>query len=214
MQKYSNHCSSNAKIGYFWVTKNGSQILLRHHTFILLCFSAPLLAFSETAIAEALANISTGSTSSLVPCSRSKNGSNTHLRTFLISDVVLNLKYGFAIINVYSLFLLFVFALLYWLGHSLRNKKNIIVLLVSTFFSSIIFYISANTVSFFFDPGYLKNISGWLMANTTGLPGYPPAWLFGLKSLLSNIIFASAFYFALIPKHETVKITGIQSQEV
>ena len=94
------------------------------------------------------------------------------------------------------------------------NKKNIIVLLVSTFFSSIIFYISANTLSFFFDPGYLKNISGWVMANTTGLPGYPPAWLFGLKSLLSNIVFASAFYFALIPKHETVKITRIQSQEV
>lgn len=52
------------------------------------------------------------------------------------------------------------------------------------------------------------------MANTTGLPGYPPAWLFGLKSLLSNIVFALAFYFALIPKHETVKITRIQSQEV
>ena len=52
------------------------------------------------------------------------------------------------------------------------------------------------------------------MANTTGLPGYPPAWLFGLKSLLSNIIFAYVFYFALIPKRETVKITGTQSQKV
>ena len=185
---------------------------------LLFCFvSVRLLpAFSETAIAEALANISP--LAALALCGAMllplRMAAILTFGTFLISDVVLNLKYGFAIINVYSLFLLFVFTLLYWLGHLLRNKKNIIVLLVSTFFSSIIFYISANTVSFFFDPGYLKNISGWLMANTTGLPGYPPAWLFGLKSLLSNIIFASAFYFALIPKHETVKITGIQSQEV
>ena len=185
---------------------------------LLFCFvSVRLLpAFSETAIAEALANISP--LAALALCGAMllplRMAAILTFGTFLISDVVLNLKYGFAIINVYSLFLLFVFTLLYWLGHLLRNKKNIIVLLASTFFSSIIFYISANTVSFFFDPGYLKNISGWLMANTTGLPGYPPAWLFGLKSLLSNIIFASAFYFALIPKHETVKITGIQSQEV
>ncbi|MBT15248.1 MAG: hypothetical protein CMO59_04585 [Verrucomicrobiales bacterium] len=185
---------------------------------LLFCFvSVRLLpAFSETAIAEALANISP--LAALALCGAMllplRMAAILTFGTFLISDVVLNIKYGFAIINVYSLFLLFVFTLLYWLGHLLRNKKNIIVLLASTFFSSIIFYISANTVSFFFDPGYLKNISGWLMANTTGLPGYPPAWLFGLKSLLSNIIFASAFYFALIPKHETVKITGIQSQEV
>ena len=185
---------------------------------LLVCFVSVRLipAFSETAIAEALANISP--LAALALCGAMllplRMAAILTFGTFLISDVALNLKYGFPIINVYSVFLFFVFALLYYLGHSLRNKKNIIVLLVSTLFSSIIFYISANTVSFFFDPGYLKNISGWVMANTTGLPGYPPAWLFGLKSLLSNIVFASAFYFALIPKHETVKITRIQSQEV
>ena len=185
---------------------------------LLVCFVSVRLipAFSEAAIAEALANISPLAAlalcvAMLLPL---RMAAILTFGTFLISDIVLNLKYGFPIINVYSAFLLSVFALLYWLGHSLRNKKNIVVLLVSTFFSSIIFYISANTVSFFFDPGYLKNISGWVMANTTGLPRYPPAWLFGLKSLLSNIVFASAFYFALIPKHETVKITRIQSQKV
>jgi len=187
-------------------------------TILLVCFVSVRLipAFSETAIAEALANISP--LAALALCGAMllplRMAAILTFGTFLISDVALNLKYGFPIINIYSVFLFFVFALLYYLGHSLRNKKNIIVLLVSTFFSSSIFYISANTVSFFFDPGYLKNISGWVMANTTGLPGYPPAWLFGLKSLLSNIVFASAFYFALIPKHETVKITRIQSQEV
>lgn len=185
---------------------------------LLVCFVSVRLipAFSEAAIAEVLANISP--LAALALCGAMllplRMAAILTFGTFLISDIVLNLKYGFPIINVYSAFLLSVFALLYWLGHSLRNKKNIVVLLVSTLFSSIIFYISANTVSFFFDPGYLKNISGWVMANTTGLPGYPPAWLFGLKSLLSNIVFASAFYFALIPKHETVKITRIQSQEV
>ena len=136
--------------------------------------------------------------------------------TFLISDIVLNLKYGFPLLNGYSIFLLFVFALLYVLGFALRkkNQNRFIVLLVTTLFSSIVFYILANTVSFIYDPGYVKNIKGWLMANSTGLPGYPPAWLFGIKTIFSNVLFATAFYFALMPKGETIKLTTYQSQKI
>ena len=91
--------------------------------------------------------------------------------TFLISDIVLNLKYGFPLLNGYSIFLLFVFASLYVLGFAFgkKNQSRFIVLLVTTLFSSIVFYILANTVSFIYDPGYVKNIKGWLMANSTGL---------------------------------------------
>ncbi len=189
-------------------------------TILLICFvSARLLpAFSESSVAEAMANISP--LAALALC----GGMLLPLRvaalltfgTFLISDIVLNLKYGFPLLNGYSIFLLFVFASLYVLGFALRkkNQNQFIVLLVTTLFSSIVFYILANTVSFFYDPGYVKNIKGWLMANSTGLPGYPPAWLFGIKTIFSNVLFAAAFYFALMPKGETIKLTTYQSQKI
>ena len=186
-------------------------------TILLICFvSARLLpAFSESSVAESMANISP--LAALALC----GGMLLPLRvaavltfgTFLISDIVLNLKYGFPLLNGYSIFLLFVFASLYVLGFALRkkNQSRFIVLLVTTLFSSIVFYILANTVSFIYDPGYVKNKG---MANSTGLPGYPPAWLFGIKTIFSNVLFATAFYFVLMPKGETIKLTTYQSQKI
>ena len=122
--------------------------------------------------------------------------------TFITSDIMLNLKYEQPIINYYSLFLLAVFAAIFTCGYLLRKHRKINVLLVSTIASSVLFYILLNTVSFFIDPHYSKNITGWFQANTTGLPGYPPAWLFGIRTLISNSIFALVFYFALSPKSD------------
>ncbi|MEC7856734.1 MAG: DUF6580 family putative transport protein [Verrucomicrobiota bacterium] len=189
-------------------------------TILLICFvSARLLpAFSESAVAEAMANISP--LAALALCGGMllplRVASVLTFGTFLISDIVLNLKYGFPLLNGYSIFLLFVFASLYVLGFALRkkNQNRFIVLLVTTLFSSIVFYILANTVSFIYDPGYVKNIKGWLTANSTGLPGYPPAWLFGIKTIFSNVLFTAAFYFALMPKGETIKLTTYQSQKI
>ena len=124
--------------------------------------------------------------------------------TFSISDIMLNLKYGQPIINYYSLFLLVFLAAIFTCGYLLRKHRRISVLLVSTIASSFLFYLLLNSVSFFMDPHYTKNITGWFQANTTGVPGYPPAWLFGLRTLMGNSIFALVFYFALSPKSDTL----------
>ena len=124
--------------------------------------------------------------------------------TFIISDVLLNLKYGQPILNYYSLFLLVLFAAIFGCGYLLRKHRRINVLLGSTIASSFLFYILLNSVSFFMDPHYAKNITGWFQANTTGVPGYPPAWLFGIRTLVSNSIFALVFYFAFSPKSDTL----------
>ncbi|MFL2478768.1 MAG: DUF6580 family putative transport protein [Verrucomicrobiales bacterium] len=124
--------------------------------------------------------------------------------TFSISDIMLNLKYGQPIINYYSLFLLVFLAAIFTCGYLLRKHRKISVLLVSTIASSFLFYLLLNSVSFFMDPHYTKNITGWFQANTTGVPGYPPAWLFGLRMLMGNSIFALVFYFALSPKSDTL----------
>jgi len=121
---------------------------------------------------------------------------------FITSDIMLNLKYEQPIINYHSLFLLVVFAAIFTCGYLLRKHRKINILLVSIIASSVLFYILMNTVSFFIDPHYSKNITGWFQANTTGLPGYPPAWLFGIRTLISNSIFALVFYFALSPKSD------------
>jgi len=185
---------------------------------LLICFvSIRLLpAFSQSTVAEMFANISP--LAALALC----GGMLLPMRiamiltfgTFLLSDTILNLKYGFSVITPYSLFLLMFFAAIYFLGYSLRNKKSFSVLLVSTFLTSILFYFFANTFSFMFDSGYQKNLTGWLLANSKGLPGYPPAWLFGIKFILSNTLFASAFYFALMPRNETIDVAIPQTQKI
>ena len=185
---------------------------------LLICFvSIRLLpAFSQSTIAEMLANISP--LAALALC----GGMLLPMRiamiltfgTFLLSDTILNLKYGFSIITPYSLFLLMFFAAIYFLGYLLRNKKSFSTLLVSTLLTSILFYFFANTFSFMFDSGYQKNLTGWLLANSKGLPGYPPAWLFGIKFILSNALFASAFYFALMPRNETIDAAIPQTQKI
>jgi len=124
--------------------------------------------------------------------------------TFITSDIILNLIYEQPILNYYSLFLLVIFAAIFMCGYLLRQHRRISVLLGSTIASSILFYILLNSVSFLTDANYSKNITGWLQANTTGLPGYPPAWLFGIRTLVSNSIFALVFYFALSPKSDTL----------
>ncbi|MDB4738094.1 hypothetical protein OAF75_04580, partial [Verrucomicrobiales bacterium] len=80
--------------------------------------------------------------------------------TFIISDVLLNLKYGQPILNYYSLFLLVLFAAIFGCGYLLRKHRRINVLLGSTIASSFLFYILLNSVSFFMDPHYAKNITG------------------------------------------------------
>ena len=47
------------------------------------------------------------------------------------------------------------------------------------------------------NPAYAKTIAGWVQALTVGLPGFPPTWLFGLKSLLGTGLFTGLFAGAM-----------------
>ena len=46
-------------------------------------------------------------------------------------------------------------------------------------------------------PSYAKTIAGWIQALTIGLPGFPPTWVFGLKSLLGTGLFTGLFAGAM-----------------
>jgi hypothetical protein len=56
-----------------------------------------------------------------------------------------------------------------------------------------LFYMLTNTLSWWMDPGYAKNLAGWIQALFTGLPGYPPSWDFFRNTLLSGGLFTALF---------------------
>lgn len=66
-------------------------------------------------------------------------------------------------------------------------------LLFGGIFGALIFYLLTNTLSWFIDPAYPKNLAGWIQALFTGLPGYPSSWEFFRNTLLSGAVFTALF---------------------
>lgn len=70
---------------------------------------------------------------------------------------------------------------------------------LGTLLGALLFYLVSNTVSWMVNPAYAKTIAGWVQALTVGLPlpGVPPTWVFGLKSLLGTGLFTGLFAGAM-----------------
>ena len=174
--------------------------------FLVLVFvvirTAPVYAGGE--IQEALANISP--MAALALCGGMflprRLGVGITFGAFIMSDILINLHYHQPLLNPYSVILLLVFAGLFMGGHFLSKSRGVMVLLGASVVGTVLFYLAGNTAAFFYDPAYPKGFPGWIQANTLGVPGYPPAWAFGLRSLAGNLVFAAAFYLALRPRRE------------
>jgi hypothetical protein len=113
----------------------------------------------------------------------------------LISDVVLNVHYGFSLLSPFVLSHYLGFALVGCLGLLLQNRTSLKTLLPASIAGSLIFYIVTNLVSWLFDPGYVKNFTGLVQALTVGLAKYSstPSWMFFRNSLLSDLLFTLLF---------------------
>jgi len=55
----------------------------------------------------------------------------------------------------------------------------------------VIFYLVTNTSSWIANPAYPRGLGGLWMSLTTGLPGFPPTWMFFRNSLVSDFLFAA-----------------------
>jgi glucan phosphoethanolaminetransferase (alkaline phosphatase superfamily) len=86
----------------------------------------------------------------------------------LISDVVLNIHYGFSLLSPFVLSHYLGFALVGCLGLLLQNRRSLKTLLPASIAGSLIFYIVTNLGSWLFDPGYVKNFTGLVQALTVG----------------------------------------------
>ncbi len=57
--------------------------------------------------------------------------------------------------------------------------------------SGLLFYLVTNTAAWIGNPSYPRGLSGLWMSLTTGLPGFPPSWMFYRNALVSDLIFGA-----------------------
>jgi hypothetical protein len=113
----------------------------------------------------------------------------------LISDIVLDAHYGFSLFSPFVLSHYLGFAIIGCVGLLLQKRASWKTLLPASFAASFIFYVITNAVSWIYDPGYAKNLSGLIQSLTVGLPQYSatPSWMFFRNSLVSDVIFTCLF---------------------
>lgn len=115
----------------------------------------------------------------------------------LISDALLNLHYGAALVSSQLFWTLPCYLIAVGFGWILRgHRTGLWPILGGTLAASVIFYLVTNTGSWLMIPGYSLSFAGWVQAMTTGLPGYPPTWSFLRNSLAGDLLFA-AFFVAM-----------------
>lgn len=132
------------------------------------------------------------------------------MSALIISDVVLNLHYHFSLISPFVLSHYLAFALIGCFGFLLRDRAGLKTLLPASLASSFIFYCLTNTVSWIFDPGYVKTWAGFLQAQTVGLPQYSatPSWMFFRNTLLSDLFFTFLFVLCMSFGRQTSRRAG------
>jgi hypothetical protein len=89
-------------------------------------------------------------------------------------------------------------------GFWVARGKSLAKILGGSVVCSLAFYVATNTYSWFFDSlivhlqgGYAPTFAGWFQANTTGVPGYDPAWMFLRNGIAGDLFFALALLLVL-----------------
>jgi hypothetical protein len=89
------------------------------------------------------------------------------------------------------------------LGILISQNKSLSKIIAGSVICSVLFYLAANTFSWWHDiainmtPGYPATLSGWWMANTVGLPGYPATWTFLRNGIAGDLFFAFVLLLVL-----------------
>jgi hypothetical protein len=89
------------------------------------------------------------------------------------------------------------------LGILILRRKSPAKIVGGSLACSLVFYVAANTFSWWHDvavrmsPGYPATLAGWWQANTVGLPGYTPTWVFLRNGLAGDLFFVLLLLFVL-----------------
>ena len=78
---------------------------------------------------------------------------------------------------------------------------------------SLLFYVATNTYSWGISSNaalynYPPTFAGWVQANTTGWPGYPPTWLFLRNALAGDLVFTALLIALFAPARFSLPADG------
>ena len=120
------------------------------------------------------------------------------LATIIVTDILLNVfAYDVTVLDPTLVTNWMILALFVVLAKWLARRRSYGRVLLGTLFGALLFYRVSNSVSWMVNPAYAKTIAGWVQALTVGLPGFPPTWMFGLKTLLGTGLFTGLFAGAM-----------------
>jgi len=112
-----------------------------------------------------------------------------------LSDAALAAALGFPLLTPEQMLLWGALVFIFALGKTLPLRAwGFPAFAMALIGGSVGFYLLANSVSWSADPGYSKSLAGWWQAQTIGLPGFPPTWMFLRNSLISDLLFGSLFF--------------------
>ena len=120
------------------------------------------------------------------------------LATIIVTDILLNVfAYDVTVLDPRLVTNWMILALFVILAKWLARRRSYGRVFLGTLFGALLFYLVSNSVSWMVNPAYAKTIAGWVQALTVGLPGFPPTWMFGLKTLLGTGLFTGLFAGAM-----------------
>jgi hypothetical protein len=120
------------------------------------------------------------------------------LATLLATDMLMNaLYYHVASVSAYMLVNYATYAAIIAIGQWFSARTAWLKLLAGGLLGAVLFYLVTNTSAWLQNPEYPKTFAGWIQALTTGIPGYPPTWVFFWKTLLSGGLFTGLFTGAM-----------------
>ena len=120
------------------------------------------------------------------------------LLTLFLSDVALNLWYYHEPpVSAYVLPNYVMYAALVGLGRLHSRNSKWWRLVFGGMGGAFLFFVVTSTIAWLQLDGYPKTFAGWLAAMTTGIPGWPPPWMFLRNSLLSGGLFTALFAAAM-----------------
>ncbi len=111
----------------------------------------------------------------------------------LVSDLTLGFLHEGGGIGKYTFMSAAFYALVAWIGSRAGDWSGKIwpMMWCGTLVAGIGFYLFANTFAWAVSPGYAKTFAGWWQSQTTGLPLYPPSWLFLRNSIIADSIWCA-----------------------
>ena len=120
------------------------------------------------------------------------------MSAFLATDIFMNLIYYHVTpVSAYMLVNYGTYAVIIGIGQAFSARASWIKLVSGGLMGAVLFYLVTNTAAWLQNPEYARTLAGWIQALTTGIPRYPPTWMFFWKTLLSTGLFTGLFVGAM-----------------